>query len=206
MKNFIRTLIALLLLSPVAVLAAEVNVGANVGINATDAEGNPAHVETSTDEDGTPVFTITTNAHAETDADFEAYVENAKTEDSHVESADVDEDGSVDVAYQHEGKILGVFPVTVTSHTSVSSDANGNVVTHVNLPWWSFLVSGLDDIRANVMAALSANADVKANVNAQTNAAARLSLVKAFVSALSNASANANANAKANASENAAVH
>ncbi len=123
------------------------------------------------------------------DPDFDLFVETVKGEDESVRTVDVDSDGDVEVAYEHEGKFLGLFSVTYTSKTRVETDANGDAVVKVMMPWWSFLVSGSGDVKSEIESTVESDARVAANAEADVSMDSRVKLVEVLVSSVAKADA-----------------
>jgi len=200
MKKFIAFIPALLLLVPFAARAVYVETGAGANGSAGSAETNGAvHVDVeigggsgnadatvtqSVDADtGLPVITITTTGE-ETDASFEAHAKAVKEDNARVKAADVNADGAVEVTYAHRGKLFGFIPVTLTSKTTVASDTESGAKVVVQMPWWSFLVSGASKAKADIEAALNASTAIQVNAEAEASSASRARLADAIVASL----------------------
>lgn len=138
---------------------------------------------------------------ANVSAQFKLFADDVEAKNANVEAVEVNGDGSVEVAYRHEARFLGFIPMKVTSHTTVKSDADGNVSVTVKLPWWSFLVGGVSKVESDIETSLQANAQIKAGAGAQVSNETRAQMVNAIVASL-NAEATATAQAEASAKAN----
>ncbi|TAK58601.1 hypothetical protein EPO14_02045 [Patescibacteria group bacterium] len=127
------------------------------------------------------------------DTEFKSFSDDVESKNENVEAVEANEDGSVEVAYQHKVRFLGFIPMKITSHTKVKSDADGNVTVTVKLPWWSFLVGGVSKVENDIETSLKANAQIKAGAGAQVSNETRAQIVNAIIASL-----NAEASAKAN--------
>lgn len=221
-KIIIHAFAALLVVMPVGATALTVDVGANASTEArvvstttgakvdvvVGSEGStnvetPSGVMVEVDRSGSGGATVTVEGRTTGDPDFDllrAKVEVLAKKDAMVRGVDVDADGEVEVAYKHPGRLFGVIPIVVTSRTTVETDAEGKVAAKVRLPWWSFLVSGVSEVRSGAEAALNADAGVAASAEATADVNARVKLVEAIVTSLQKADAAVKAgyNVKAN--------
>ena len=173
----------------------------NVGVSGSTHVETPSGVEITVDRSGTGGADVSVEHRITGDPDFDLMVTSATKDNARVSKVDVAESGSVDVAFKHDGRLFGVIPVKVTSHTMVAADENGNAKVVVKLPWWSFFVSGVSKVKGDIETALSSNSEVKASANAEASAAARVKLVEVIVSSLT-AEANAQASASVETSTN----
>ena len=150
-------------------------------------------IDMDSDDDGAMEATITG------DPDFDLYVKSVTSAEAQVSEVDVDEDGAVEVAYEHEGKLFGFIPVMVTSRTSVTAESNGQARVHARLPWWSFLVSGISGVQSGVETSLNAKEVIKTG-SAKASASIRIKLAEAIVSSLkeTDTAVKASYNVKAN--------
>ena len=180
---------------------AKTDAGASVKGDAGGSSGNDVEVKddgaagVQVQVGGNTDTNATTNAEASItgDPDFDLFAKSVTTSNAEVSAVDLDADGKVDVAYKHKGWLFGFIPVMLTSHTTVTAESDGTAKAHVSLPWWSFLVSGVSQVKSDTEAALDADVDVKANASVQTSTNARVKLVEVMVSSLAKADAAAKA-------------
>lgn len=219
MKSLIKVLSLVLLVLPFAAGASlygntDVTVTAGTGAAATvDADASvqgsagtgSGSMETGTAADVTAgvntgeVTEVDAESDATMSAEFAAFASSVKANNEDVEEVKVEGDGSINVAYRHDGKLLGFIPVKVTSHTVVKNNADGTVSATVKLPWWSFLVAGVSKVKSNIETSLQANASLQADAAVAASDEVRTRLVNAIVSSLKTEAA-ASATAKADAS------
>jgi hypothetical protein len=189
-------------------VSATVDANVYTGGNASSSSGNTdSHTTAGVDVNvgGNGNTTVQSTADIAASAEFKAVADSAKASDERVQAVDLNNEGAVDVAYRHDGKLFGFLPIKVTSHTLVKAQNDGTVSVQVKLPWWSFLVSGVSKVRSDLEASLQANAEVKADAMAEASASSRARLAQAIVASLmayANGSADANASAGANATTN----
>ncbi|TSD06293.1 MAG: hypothetical protein Greene07147_152 [Parcubacteria group bacterium Greene0714_7] len=196
MKTAIKLLPIALLVLPLSVGAAslygntevmvtsgsDISVGADVDLKGSDDINDDVKGDTKVEiSDDTKELSVEDDASAE----FKLFADDVEAKNENVEAVEVNGDGSVEVAYQHQARFLGFIPMKVTSHTKVKSDADGNVTVTVKLPWWSF----------------QANAEIKANAGAQVSNETRAQIVNAIIASL-NAEATASAQVEASAKAN----
>jgi len=180
-----------------------VSVGADVDVtgsagNQTGSAKTDTAVDVTVDASGNQVQT---SNDANVSAQFKLFADDIEAQNENVEAVEANGDGSVEVAYRHEARFLGFIPMKVTSHTTVKSDADGNVSVTVRLPWWSFLVGGVSKVENDIETSLKANAQIKAGAGAQVSNETRAQIVNAIVASL-NAEAAATAQAEASAKAN----
>lgn len=221
MKTFAKVLSLALIALPFSAGAASVysdtSVGVNVGTKAStsvdvSAGASGSAGSGSQGSTGNTVVDVNvdasgnqngTSGDASMSSEFKLFTDGVKANNSNVEAVAVKQDGSVDVAYHHNGRFLGFIPMKVTSHTIVKSDANGNVTVSVKMPWWSFLVGGVSKVKSDIEASLQTNAEIKAEAAVSASDEARAKIVNAVVSSLNaEASASAEASTKASAIAN----
>jgi len=221
MKTFTKLLSLALLVLPLSVGATslygntdvsvtttvdpDVTVGAEAGAQGSAGSG-AAGANTIVDVEVVADTDATAEANAGSDAnmsaEFKAFAATVKSDNERVEDVTVNGDGSVDVAYRHDGKFLGFIPMKVTSHTVVKNNADGTVSVAVKMPWWSFLVTGVSKVKSDIETSLQANAAVKVDAAVAASDETRVKLVNAIISSL-NAEAAASATAEADASASA---
>lgn len=132
---------------------------------------------------------ITGSAQVTTDEDLQIYQENLRTEDSGFANADLDSDEDVDVAYWHEGKFLGLFPVKVESHTVVAMGSDGNVNVETHMPWWNFFVTGTGSVAADVDSELESSSMIENDFKMGGSAGAKARILEAVANAHASARA-----------------
>lgn len=183
MKKILSIAAVLALSAPFAAFAADANAG--VQINAVDSSGKTVHVETTYEDDGSPVFHLDSSGgasagvqvgggseegmeHAGANENAQEHMSATATaaiaahvsgdaQDSHVKNVEVKGD-EVNFDYVGHGKFLGVFDLDFTSKVHVMPAADGTVSTKVDLPWWSFLISGAGEVKNAINAVIQANA------------------------------------------------
>lgn len=212
MKTAIKLLPIALLVLPLSVGAAslygntevmvtsgsDISVGADVDLKGSDDINDDVKGDTKVEiSDDTKELSVEDDASAE----FKLFADDVEAKNENVEAVEVNGDGSVEVAYQHQARFLGFIPMKVTSHTKVKSDADGNVTVTVKLPWWSFLVGGVSKVESDIETSLQANAEIKANAGAQVSNETRAQIVNAIIASL-NAEATASAQVEASAKAN----
>jgi len=125
---------------------------------------------------------VRSSADVMSDEDLDSYEENLLVTNASVADAD-SSNKRVGVAYWHEGRLLWVFPVKVQSRTDVEIGEEENLSISTDMPWWSFLVSGLGNVKSKVEAALMSNGQFTADVLAASDAKARARALEAIASA-----------------------
>jgi len=206
MKTAIKLLPIALLVLPLSVGAASLygntEVMANSGSGVSAGVDVDVHVKGSDDinddvKGDTKVEisddTKESSVEDDMDAEFKSFSDDVESKNENVEAVEANEDGSVEVAYHHQARFLGFIPMKVTSHTTVKSDADGNVTVTVTLPWWSFLVGGVSKVESDIETSLRANAQIKAGASATVSNETRAQIVNAIIASL-----NAEVAAKAN--------
>lgn len=124
-----------------------------------------------------------------TDADLNAYASGVMRADDRIEAVAFT-DEKVEVRYGAPGRLLGIFPITMTVRAEVASD--GTVA--VSYPWYRFLVAS--DGGADIESELSSRIDA-ATLSSGTSltVAAKARLVDEIRAALPEASVSADASA-----------
>lgn len=170
---------------------ASVTTKANVDYSdaaSTSTEGG-AYMENTTDsslkvnESGVAVVSA---LQVGSDADLNIFSSNVKAKDKEVERLDIDSgpDGAskVKVVYRHTGKFLGIFPVTITSTTTVEGSAKDEVKVTSELSWWGFLVSNKNYAKADLESRIQQNATVKTYARANASPQAKAQVAEAVIS------------------------
>jgi hypothetical protein len=170
---------------------ASVTTSADVNVSdsaSTSTQGEVA-AETNTDsslkvnESGIAVVSA---LQVGTDADLNIFSSNVKAKDKSVERLDINSgpDGTskVKVVYRHKGKLLGIFPVTIKSTTTVEGSANEEVKVNSGLSWWGFLVSNKNYAKADLESKIKQNATVKTYAKANATAQAKAQVAEAVIS------------------------
>lgn len=98
----------------------------------------------------------------ETNPETEILEENLKATNTNVANIEADSENEVKVEYKHRGRFLGIFPVTVSSETSVKSTEDGSLETDTDMPWWNIFVTGTHDIDNKVEEAISSSTQIAA--------------------------------------------
>ena len=124
---------------------------------------------------------VTTAAQVDSEEDLEVFVAHMQSENAqlrHVETeSDADGDAEVEVTYEHQGKFLGLFPVTISSHTFV--EAGDDIEVDSRLSWWGFLVTQKNYNEAEIESAIRSNTSVM--VSSDTSAHMRAQLAETVV-------------------------
>jgi len=96
---------------------------------------------------------------------------------------DYDKDGESDITimYSHKGKFLGFIPVNLKSTTTVVSKENKELEVHSKLPWWSFLVSNKNYIKADLESNIENNVAIKENAKFDATASEKAELLEAVI-------------------------
>ena len=120
-----------------------------------------------------------------TEEDLNVYQKNTISTDKKVAEIDTDIENGVAVEYKHPGKLFGVINVEVNSKTTVEAGSDGKLKTETTFPWWSAMVRGLGDIRAQVDGTIQSQF---ANVmtNGTTEAVLKARLIDAIIEAHAN--------------------
>lgn len=113
---------------------------------------------------GTEEGTAPTSAvQVKSETDLSAYTTAALRADERIDAVSFAED-AVEVSYYEQGRLIGIFPVTMKARAKVASD--GTVT--VSYPWYRFLVAS-DDTNADVKAKLESRvAALRADATAET--------------------------------------
>ncbi|MEK7511004.1 MAG: hypothetical protein AAB582_02115 [Patescibacteria group bacterium] len=93
------------------------------------------------------------SASVSTDEDLSAYTTAALRADENIDAVTYG-DSNVEVAYYEQGRLLGLFPVTMKATAKVAADG----AVAVSYPWYRFLV------------ATDTNADVESQIQARVDA------------------------------------
>lgn len=118
-----------------------------------------------------------------TDADLDRYETSLRGEDQYFVDATMEAQGKVEVAYYHDGRLFGIIPVKVKSHTEVSTNDEGQVVVVTRLPWWSAFVTGTGTVASSVDEDLAASGTLATDLKLEGNAAAKARILEAVANA-----------------------
>lgn len=174
-------------------LGAGVDASVGTGIRA-NATASATATATTTEQERTGLLKnqfgmeIRSAAEVTTEEDLDAFEENLLVADSSIADADSSQKG-VGISYWHEGRFLVFIPVKIQSRTEARAGESNEVVIKTEMPWWSFLVSGLAGVQKKVQEELTANDQFSADVLASSDAHARARALEAIASAHANASA-----------------
>lgn len=182
-----------------SIIEIEVGVGATSTASSTEEE-----VEANTDASfrlNASGVAILSASEVRSEADLEVYAENLAASEERVDEVVVDQDAEGDtrvlVHYEHDGKLFGVMPVTVTSTTKVTFLANGEIKAESDLPWWSFMVTGVNHASNEIESRVLDNPTVMASAEAELSASTKAHVAEAIVAELKAHSAlQANLNAE----------
>ena len=172
---------------PFAVGAATLNLGVTADLAPTASTSSAELQMTETSQPSGPVMVtaadaeesgpiLSSSTQVKTVDDFHAYARSAIQSNPNLEEVDAS-DGAVSVKYQEPGRVLGLFPVTMSSSATI--DSGGNVtLTH---PWYYFLTS-TDTNNASLRAALSTEAAATFNQQASVASEGATSTTRATAS------------------------
>lgn len=146
---------------------------------------------------------VTSAGQVASDADLEVFSDNLTVANKNVAEANAEASGSADLAYYHQGRLFGIFPVKVKAHTWVTAQEDGSVKVNTTMPWWSAFVTGTGKVRSAVDSSLSSSTSISADVRAGADAAARARVLRAIADAHARLDASASANASADSALNA---
>jgi hypothetical protein len=162
---------------------ANANSGLNANINANVNATTLGHTST-TSGNMSDNADITFPVNVSSDAQLQTYTQNIMSADANIANINASEANQIIVQYKHPGKFLGIFPVHVTSQTTVSTNSDNTVNVKVKLPWWSMFVTGVEKSRANIETALQSSASLKSSLNAQAGIQGRAQAVYNVLAAL----------------------
>ncbi len=154
---------------------------------------NEGHVNADSDNTMNAGVTLKANAlgitvrnasQVSSDDDLSVFAENIRAQDAHVALVDTSADGQVAVEYIHRAHFLILFPITITSRTTVSATNDGSVAVHTTLPWWRIFVSGIGDISSTIDTTLATSASLKAAVHAHASANEKAEVAQEVTAAL----------------------
>ncbi len=159
----------------------------------TEAEDTSDTNETNAGTDGSlrvnalgiPVLT---SAQVTTDADLELFRENMRLEDKNVAAVNLDSEEEVTVEYWHKGHLLGLFPVSIKSTTSVMEGSDGRATVQTRMPWWNLFVTGTGRIGSSVDSSLGGSTTLQGDFGLSADAAARARVLEAIARAHAQAS------------------
>lgn len=166
--------------SATATTAATGSVSTGIGLQAEVQSGALA---TSTDSavvnlQGNALGLIQTNDDLAT---YDTLVVGARPA---VKNINVNDDGSMEIAYVQPAKFLGIFPASITGDVNI--DANGTVT--VSTPWYGFLYTkDTTPVQASVAAAVQQSgvaADAQGSTDMQAQLQDRAMLVNAITAAI----------------------
>ena len=169
------------------------NANVNAGVNSTTSvESESRSNASSSSSNGTARLETNSSGieillptQVTTEEDLNVYQENTISTDKKVAEIDTDIENGVAVEYKHPGKLFGVINVEVNSKTTVEAGSDGKLKTETTFPWWSSMVRGLGDIRAQVDGTIQSQF---ANVmtNGTTEAVLKARLIDAIIEAHAN--------------------
>ncbi len=169
------------------------NANVNAGVNSTTSvESEEGSSASSSSSNGTALLETNSSgieillpAQVTTEEDLNVYQKNTISTDKKVAEIDTDIENGVAVEYKHPGKLFGVINVEVNSKTIVEAGSDGKLKTETTFPWWSAMVRGLGDIRAQVDGTIQSQF---ANVmtNGTTEAVLKARLIDAIIEAHAN--------------------
>jgi anti-sigma28 factor (negative regulator of flagellin synthesis) len=169
------------------------NANLNAGVNSTTSvEGESRSGASSSSSTGTARLETNSSGieillptQVNTEEDLNVYQKNTIANDKKVAEIDTDIENGVAVEYKHPGKLFGVINVEVNSKTTVEAGSDGKLKTETTFPWWSAMVRGLGDIRAQVDGTIKSQF---ANVmtNGTTEAVLKARLIDAIIEAHAN--------------------
>lgn len=130
--------------------------------------------------------TVVSASQVETEADLAVFSANVAVNNDAVSDVRIDSEENtelvVSVSYEHEGEFLGFIPVTVTSTTVVDARADvSEIEVRSQLPWWSFLVTGVSHTQAELESQIRSNAVVQANASVNASAQAQAEIAEAVI-------------------------
>lgn len=158
-------------------------------------------MQTGVNADGNESITLPSNINSA--ADLQAYQATLMSKDGSISEINTDGEDEVTVTWNQKGKLFAIFPVTVTTKTTVKVKSDNTTKVEASMPWWTVFVTDIADVTEETEATLIASNEVKTYANATTNAEAKAQVVYAIVSEIkANAEANLNVDMKANLDSN----
>lgn len=182
-----------------------VNAEANTSLNTNSRNGSSTNYESSdsvmvksgqmTGGNGS----VSLPSNISTAAQLQSYENNLMTNESEISEINTDEDDQVTVVWSQRGKLFALFPITVSTETSVEVNDDNTSKVSTEKPWWSVFVTDIADFSDEVKAKIESSNEVKAYANAKTNIQAKAQVIYAIVSELkANMQADVDVNTKAN--------
>lgn len=186
-------------------LKSNTSVNASTSLNTNLGSGSSTNYETS---DSAMIKSgqisgrngsVSLPSNINTTAQLQSYQNNLMTSESAIEEINTDEDNQVTVVWDQRGKLFAIFPITVSTETTVEVNEVNISKVSTDKPWWSVFVTDIADTSAETKAKLESSNEVKAYANAKTNAQAKAQVIYAIVSELkANTEADVDLNMKAN--------
>ena len=125
---------------------------------------------------------ITTSAQVESSEDLEVFKTNMTQKEPSVSEIETKSDEStVTVVHKHDGKLFGIFPVTITSVTTVEAKDDGKTEVHARKSWYSFLVANESYSRSDVESKILNNPTVQANASSNLSAQAKAVIAEIII-------------------------
>lgn len=158
-----------------------------LNINARDDENVEIYFEEETNSDmnfrvNSSGVRITAAAQVESSEDLEVFNTNmSKKESSVAEIETKSDDSKVTVIHKHDGKLFGIFPVTITSVTTVEAKEDGKTEVHARKSWYSFLVANESYSSSDVESKILNNPTVQANASANLSAQAKAVIAEVII-------------------------
>lgn len=180
----------------------------NSSASATDSQASSSSKEVIRLEKNSSGIEIILPTQVSTEEDLNIYQKNSEVRDENISKIDTEVEDGVSVEYKHPGRLFGIIPVEVIAKTTVKAQSDGKLKTETTFPWWSSMVRGLGDVRAQVDGTISSQfANVMTNGTTASVLRARLidAIVRANAEARANASIYENTDAKSGALNNAST-
>lgn len=145
-----------------------------------DSATGTMYIDTNLDDDDEIV----------SETDLESFTVNAKSTDDNIEDVQIDNynDGESDVlvTYRHEGMLLGLFPVTISSDTEVRTKSGTELEVKTSLSWWSFLVTKINYNKEELETKLKSNTTIKSNTKINASAMAKAQIAESIIAEVQN--------------------
>lgn len=165
----------------------EVDLGAEQDTDVDSEMNNEVNSETSLKINADGVA-VNTSSEVQNDSDLEVFASNVASSEEKVGKVSFDSEASgaweTEVIYQHEGKLFGLFPITILSTTKIKVDEDGKLHVDSDMPWWNFLVASKNHAEAEIESRLRDNATVMVGAKVDANAKTKAEVAEAVVSEL----------------------
>jgi len=158
-----------------------------LNINAQDRDDVEIYFEEESNSDinfrvNSDGVRITTSAQVESSEDLEVFKTNMTQKEPSVSEIETKSDEStVTVVHKHDGKLFGIFPVTITSVTTVEAKDDGKTEVHARKSWYSFLVANESYSRSDVESKILNNPTVQANASSNLSAQAKAVIAEIII-------------------------